>query len=1542
MKSSTALLTLFASLLAVSSLNAAINVTIGNFTSSSGGSFVNRTWTPISSPSRISVSELVTQLQSGNVTISTSGALAEEGDIEISSAIDINPLPAGSFRSLVLQARNDIRVNGSISDSNPATSQNLQLFLNAALTNVTGSVTLSASLAVGGSNITMNCNNFTKSPSVAITTLGGDIDLAASGSVNFGSGPVSTGGGNFRVSGGTSGLFNSTLTTYGGGIIVEMTESSNVEVASGALDASGGSGDGTVSINGFGGGISIASGVAIKSGIRGAISLSSGSATEDVIINGTMDAGSGGVSIRAQDTVQINAAINSIGAVVVRSDVDSNGAGNVVINAAITSSASRIDAAGVLISTNSAAILTTTNAGINGSLTLSGQEGLTLAGSLRAGGLVQLRSDSNSNGSGVFAITAPAISSVDGEMRIQGAGDIGSPIDTDAAGISFITNGNMTIRSSVTSRGGLISLTGADTGTVTLAATASLNSASTSGTGSVSLMKNSGSLVTVVGSSLLAGSLGSVEIRQSGSPGTLAMNSTITGGSLGVTLASDSDLIVDGLVNSSGPILLQANLDNANGGNLTINKAVAASNASVTLKGVNLLLSQTVSSSQKIIFEPSGEALVNAATNGNVELKSGITKPATNSLGNSGGITLLAPAILEFPTSAESLRPVSFTQNAGSELRMKLSSSNPTILNRLITGAIQFGGTLTISAEAGSTLAPPSSFDLFDFTSITGTHATIHFPPLGPTIGWNQSLLRTTGVLSLFYIPITSGGTPILVDFPTGGTLNQPVNSNGGNITIPGTGQPLIINSHVVSGGGQIAVTQTGPGGLTLGAGGTLNASGGNGRGSVSLTNQDGDVTTEPSSLIKSGTLGGVTLRAIGPMSDIFSGGRIEAGTLGASLIAGGNVNVTGEIVSTGPIYIEADKDGNGNGMVSIGAPITSAQNITIKGATISITHPVTATAPGKAIIDPAQLATITGIITGDVEVRGGLIKAGHGTLGNNGGITLISPAVLDFINPSDVLSPSYYTQAPGSELIIHIAGPNLGQYNRISSSGLMQLGGKLTIKLVGNYVPAVGAVFDIFDFTSISGDFASLSLPALRNGTMWDTRQLKIDGTLRVITSPPAENQQILVTKNASVMITLKAGGFTDLGFTVVSLPTSGLLSGTSPNLTYTPALDFVGEDRFTYRASSPTGNPTVATVVISVLPAISSFTRGTYYGIISGPDFAHSGSFTFTVTALNTVSGRIIYGDQSLAFTGKFDVNGQMVAIIKRTGGLPPITLILSKSTINGAVVVSGRIIDGDVMAILEGGGPNSNGGGSNGGLITVGRYTMNIFPNPEESGPAYPQGIGYMILSISKTGATSVSGRMPDGAFFTNSTFIQSDGSWPLHIRLYGGSGAFQAVARFLDGTVVRAVTSKWWKPAFKNWNTIKSLYPYSTALYPGGFNASPSLEGCRYVVPKLPLVLTPATPISEIRISLTGGNLPSDMSFPVIFTTNNRVIPLSNSPERMTASFFSASGLCVGRFVHPLTGRTVSMTGAINQRLGKFYGSFAGSAETGSWIIEPATP
>jgi hypothetical protein len=32
----------------------------------------------------------------------------------------------------------------------------------------------------------------------------------------------------------------------------------------------------------------------------------------------------------------------------------------------------------------------------------------------------------------------------------------------------------------------------------------------------------------------------------------------------------------------------------------------------------------------------------------------------------------------------------------------------------------------------------------------------------------------------------------------------------------------------------------------------------------------------------------------------------------------------------------------------------------------------------------------------------------------------------------------------------------------------------------------------------------------------------------------------------------------------------------------------------------------------------------------------------------------------------------------------------------------------------------------------------------------------------------------------------------------------------------------------------------------------------------------------------------------------------------------------------------------MTGAINQRLGKFYGSFAGSAETGSWIIEPATP
>ena len=53
---------------------------------------------------------------------------------------------------------------------------------------------------------------------------------------------------------------------------------------------------------------------------------------------------------------------------------------------------------------------------------------------------------------------------------------------------------------------------------------------------------------------------------------------------------------------------------------------------------------------------------------------------------------------------------------------------------------------------------------------------------------------------------------------------------------------------------------------------------------------------------------------------------------------------------------------------------------------------------------------------------------------------------------------------------------------------------------------------------------------------------------------------------------------------FTVVSQPKNGALSGTAPNLTYSPKANYSGSDSFTFKTSDGEIDSNTATVTISV----------------------------------------------------------------------------------------------------------------------------------------------------------------------------------------------------------------------------------------------------------------------------------------------------------------------------------------------------------------------
>jgi hypothetical protein len=88
---------------------------------------------------------------------------------------------------------------------------------------------------------------------------------------------------------------------------------------------------------------------------------------------------------------------------------------------------------------------------------------------------------------------------------------------------------------------------------------------------------------------------------------------------------------------------------------------------------------------------------------------------------------------------------------------------------------------------------------------------------------------------------------------------------------------------------------------------------------------------------------------------------------------------------------------------------------------------------------------------------------------------------------------------------------------------------------------------------------------------------------------SPVANVQSASTTEDTAKAIVLTGSDpeGSSLTFSIVSGPSHGILSGTAPNLTYTPALNYHGPDSFTFKVNDGSLDSAVAMVSISVIAA-------------------------------------------------------------------------------------------------------------------------------------------------------------------------------------------------------------------------------------------------------------------------------------------------------------------------------------------------------------------
>jgi hypothetical protein len=98
--------------------------------------------------------------------------------------------------------------------------------------------------------------------------------------------------------------------------------------------------------------------------------------------------------------------------------------------------------------------------------------------------------------------------------------------------------------------------------------------------------------------------------------------------------------------------------------------------------------------------------------------------------------------------------------------------------------------------------------------------------------------------------------------------------------------------------------------------------------------------------------------------------------------------------------------------------------------------------------------------------------------------------------------------------------------------------------------------------------------------------------GIVPVTNKPPvAYGQTVDTTKNAAVAVTLIAADpdGDPLTYTIALGPANGTVSGSGPDITYTPNTDFTGADTFTYEVKDSAGATATATVTINVAPILA-----------------------------------------------------------------------------------------------------------------------------------------------------------------------------------------------------------------------------------------------------------------------------------------------------------------------------------------------------------------
>jgi autotransporter-associated beta strand protein/T5SS/PEP-CTERM-associated repeat protein len=778
-------------------------------------------------------------------------------------------------------------------------------------------------------------------------------------------------------------------------------------------------------------------------------------------------------------------------------------------------------------------------------LTVSGSLDLTLNGTIHdSGGIIK-------SGSGTLTLAGSLANTYTGITTVLGGGPLvlnksiangtivgaelaiyGSVVEAqndqiaDATQVPIFSGGSLTLNSGISDSLGGVGLAG---GTITTSGTGyvSIASIGTNGNGTTSTINGQINQNAMSSWNVVPGAGNGIDLDV---PAVIFGSGGITKLGLGGVRLSGSNTFTGGVTLSQGTILigndsaLGTGMLTANGGALQSDGATHSISNAVNLTGSlivsgiqNLTLAGVVSGLGGITKNGSGALTLSGSNTftggmainaGTVNIPSLSVNASTDlwyinpsgTLNIAGDLALSSGAVQLFGSGSPAMTVGGTVTHTGGTLEVDAGSLNMVNYSRGGSSVLQFnGGTTTVTGK-------------FD----NGGYNVVLDGASNPALVLSGPAASTTGVFEV-RVGITQSGTLTIQNgavFTDSGFGSLGENSSSsGSVTVTGTASAWSTLSADIGGAGY--------GQLTVSSGGTVTAGGagaggvaGSGGGAISVTGAGSSLTcTDAASGLY---IGGGAINGAGQNGtlNIQSGGSVSVAGLtkvfnssGTSLTIDGGTLTTHDFMRLGTLNFNDGTltvsggvftDGTAPSILGIGGA-TQFDQATLQllgGATTSnIAELVVGfIGPGTLVVDSSTLSSSlvirpngtlkfnNGLIAGDPVINQGLVMpiSSQGTLRVNG---------------------NYSAQTSAATLEVELGGTMAGtNYNQLIVSGNMSLDGTLQVSLANSYSPSLGDRFDILDWGTRSGTFATLQLPALGGTLAWNTVALYSNGTLSVI----------------------------------------------------------------------------------------------------------------------------------------------------------------------------------------------------------------------------------------------------------------------------------------------------------------------------------------------------------------------------------------------------------------------------------------------------------